>query len=152
MKSWRQYNVLSVALLVSIALNLFFGGVVAGRIAGNLAQVHQAARNLDEVLAPLAPDRREIVRNELRAVLPEMRRDIEALNAARDSMAAAFAQTTLNEAAIEQTFVEIRARTNALQAHLQNAFHRAGKTLTVEERRAVLQVIRARELKAVPDM
>lgn len=61
-------NWLGIALAVSITLNLFLGGLVAGRIGGKVMQGIQAQRNFDAALAPLPEVKREAVRRELRSV------------------------------------------------------------------------------------
>lgn len=148
---WMRDRKLGAVLALSIGLNLFLLSMVAGRWIAERVPAMQAARNLQEVLAPLPPDKRGLIRSELRAVAPDIKADFDALRRARAAMAEEFVKPTLDGAAIERQFAEIRARTNALQAHLQNAFRRAGESLTQAERAAVLEVIRKRELAELPE-
>ncbi|MFM9889005.1 MAG: periplasmic heavy metal sensor [Burkholderiales bacterium] len=151
MKPWTRKRKLGALLALSIAMNLFLVSMIAGRWVAERVPVVQAARNLEEVLAPLPAEKRAVVRNELRAVAPQIKDDFAALAAARVAMAEEFAKPTLDSTAIERHFAEIRARTNAIQAHLQGAFRRAAELLTQAERTAVLAVIRKRELTELPE-
>ncbi|MFN0301660.1 MAG: periplasmic heavy metal sensor [Burkholderiales bacterium] len=152
MKRWDRERKLTLLLIVSIVANVFFASAIAGWWIGGRSQTLQAARNLNEVLSPLPEAKRALVLTELRAVLPDMKKDFAALQAARELMADAFSQPELDQANIDRQFAEIRARTAALQMLLQEAFRRAAGAMTQAERQAVLRAIERRELKALPDI
>ncbi len=144
---------LTLALIASVALNLFLAGVVAGRIGGEAAQGVRAKRSFEALLATLPEEKRGLVRRELRQVLPEVRRDLQAMQEARAAVAAEMARPQPDGAAIDRHFREVQARTTAMQEALQQAFKRAAAKLTVEERGALLEAAKQRAGRArVPEI
>lgn len=142
-------KVLGVLLAASLGANLFLGGWLAGRLAG---EASQARRNLDAIVAPLPEDKRALVRKEVRSALPEVRRNFQAMQAARAALADEFVKPQLDQAAIDRHFGEVQAHTTAIQAALQQAFKRAAVSLTPEERRAVIESLKRRPRQAMPDL
>jgi uncharacterized membrane protein len=144
---------LGIGLAVSIALNLFLGGIVAGRLTGQATQTLQAKRHLDEVLEPLPEAKRAAFRRELRQVMPQIRRDLQSMRQARAALAEEFLQPQPDPAAIDRHFKEVQSRTTAMQEALQQAFKRAAADLTLEERRALIETARRRAPRAgIPDI
>ncbi len=142
-------KVLGALLAVSLGANLFLGGWLAGRATG---EASQAQRPLDAIVAPLPEDKRALVRKEVRSVMPGVRRDFQAMQAARAALAEELAKPELDQATIDRHFAEVQARTTAIQGALQQAFKRAAVSLTPEERRAVLEVVKRREQRrALPE-
>jgi len=145
-------KVLGVLLAVSVAANLFLGGVIAGRVTGEAAQNLQAKRNVDAMLEPLPEDKRALVRKELRAAMPQVRQHFKALQAARAAVGEELAKAELDPAQLDRRFAEVQAQTTAIQAAFQQAFKRAAASLTPEERRAVLEVLKRRERRTLPEL
>jgi uncharacterized membrane protein len=146
-------NWIAIALAVSVALNLFLAGVVAGRIGGQAAQGVQAQRNLEAALAPLPEPKRDVVRRELRRVMPDVRRDQQAVQQARAAAAAELLRAQPDSAALDLHFREVQVRTTSMQNALQQAFKRAAADLTVEERRALIEAAKRRAPRAgLPDL
>jgi uncharacterized membrane protein len=141
-------NWIAIALAVSAALNLFLGGVVAGRIGGQAAQGVQAQRNLEAALAPLPEAKRDAVRREIRRVMPEVRRDQQAVQQARAAAAAELLRPQPDGAALDRHFREVQVRTTSMQHALQQAFKRAAADLTPEERRALIEASKRRAPRA----
>lgn len=143
----------AIALAVSVALNLFLGGLIAGRLTGQATQGVQAKRNLDELLAPLPEAKRALVRREVRRVMPDVRRDLQATQRARAALAEEFARAQPDPAAIDRHFREVQTRTTSMQESLQQAFKRAAAELTPEERRTLIEAAKRRAPNArVPDI
>lgn len=142
-RSW-----VALALAASVALNLFLAGVVAGRFGGQAAQGVQAQRNLEAALAPLPEAKRDAVRRELRRVMPEVRRDQQAMQQARAAIAEELSRPQLDAAALDRHFREVQTRTTSMQHALQQAFKRAAADLTPEERRALIEASKRRAPRA----
>lgn len=132
-------NWLGIALAVSITLNLFLGGLVAGRIGGKVMQGIQAQRNFDAALAPLPEVKREAVRRELRSVMSDVRRHRQAVEQARAAAAEELLRPEPDSAALDRHFHEIQVRTTSMQHALQQAWKRAAADLTPEERRLLIE-------------
>jgi uncharacterized membrane protein len=128
---------------------VFFGGWLAGRLTG---EASQAKRNLDAIVAPLPEDKRALVRKEVRSAMPEVRRNFQAMQAARAALAEELVKPELDQAAIDRHFREVQARATAIQAGLQQAFKRAAVSLTPEERRAVIESLRRRPRPTLPEL
>jgi uncharacterized membrane protein len=138
----------AVALAVSVALNLFLGGVVAGRIGGQAMQSGHAQRGLETALASLPEGTREAVRRELRRAMPEVRRDLQAMQRARAAAAEELLRPQPDDAALDRHFREVQLRTASVQHALQQAFKRAAASLTPEERRALIETAKQRAPRA----
>jgi uncharacterized membrane protein len=132
---------LGVLLAVSLAVNLFLGGVVAGRTTGEAVQ---AKRNFDAILAPLPDAKRALVRKEFRAALVDVRKDHQAAQAVRAQLAAEIAKPAPDPATLDRQFAELQRRTTAMQGAMQQAFKRAAMQLTQEERQAVIDSLTRR--------
>jgi uncharacterized membrane protein len=145
-------RVLGVLLAVSVAANLFMGGVLAGRFAGQATQGSQSKRTFEAMLAPLPEEKRALVRNELRAAMPQLRRDHAALQEARAALAAELVKPSPDPAALDRGFAEVQARSTAIQAAFQQSFKRASASLSQEERRAVVEALARRSRpRALPE-
>lgn len=145
-------KVLGALLAVSLAVNLFLGGVVAGRFTGETTRGLQAKRNVEAMLQPLSEDKRALVRKELRAAMPQVRQHFKALQAARAGVAEELAKPEPDQAQLDRRFAEVRAQTTAIQAAYQQAFKRAAVSLTPEERRAVIESLKRRPRPTPPEL
>lgn len=142
---------LTVLLLLSLGANLFLGGLLAGRITGEAAHGSHTRRSIQAMLAALPAAKRELVRREIDAAMPQVRRAFAALQEARAALAEQLARSSLDVAAVERGFAEVQVHTDAIRAELQRAIMRALPALTEEERRALAQVLaRQRSGSALP--
>jgi uncharacterized membrane protein len=132
---------LAVLLVASLGANLFLGGLVAGRIAGEATQGSQTRRSIHAMLAPLPDVKRELVRREINAAMPQVRREFSALQKARAALMEELAKGRLDSAAIERGFADVRTHTAAIRTEIQQAMMRAMPALTQEERRALVQAL-----------
>lgn len=136
--------VLGVLLAVSIGLNLLLGGWIAGRFTSDAARAGFGGRNVEAVLEPLPPEKRALVRKELKAAMPQVRRDLKGLQAARAEVAAELSKPEPDPAQLERRFADVRTQSSAIQAAFQQAFARAAASLTPEERRALIEATKRR--------
>jgi uncharacterized membrane protein len=143
---------LAVLLAASVAVNLFLGGVIAGRWTGEAAQDLRAKRNVEAMLEPLPQDKRALVRKELRAAMPQVRQHFKALQEARARVADELGKPAPDAAELDRRFAEVRAQTTAIQAAFQQAFKRAAASLTPEERRAVIEALKRRPRPRLPEL
>jgi len=132
---------LTVLLLVSLGANLFLGGMVMGRITGEATQGSQTRRSIHAMLAPLPNVKRELVRREINAAMPQVRRQFAALQEARAFLTEELVRSAPDTAAIERGFADVQKHTGAIRAELQQAMMRALPALTQQERRALVQAL-----------
>ena len=143
---------LATLLAVSLAANLFLGGMLAGRITGQAGQESQTRRSIQAMLAPLPDAKRELVRKEIRAAMPRVREQLAALQAARAALAEEMVKPAPDTAALERGFADVQARTAAIGTALQQAMLRALPSLTQEDRRAMVQALARRQhARALPE-
>ena len=70
----RSTRGLTVLLAASLGANLFLGGMVAGRITGDVTQGSPTRRSIEAMLAPLPDAKRKLVRQEIDAAMPQSAR------------------------------------------------------------------------------
>lgn len=145
-------KILGTLLAVSVAANLFLGGMFAGRFTGEAAQDLRGKRNVEAMLQPLPQDKRALVRKELRAAMPQVRQHFKALQEARARVAEELVKPEPDPAQLDRRFAEVQAQTTAIQAAFQQAFKRAAVSLTPEERRAVIEALKRRPQRGLPEL
>jgi len=137
----RSARGLAILLVLSVAVNLFLGGMLAGRITGQAARESPIRQNIREMLAPLPEEKRALVQKEIRAEMPRVREQFTALQAARAALAEEMVKPVPDNAALERGFAEVQARTAAIGTTLQRAIQRALPSLSQEERRAMVAAL-----------
>jgi len=137
----RSSRGLATLLAVSLAANLFLGGMLAGRITGQAGQESQTRRSIHAMLAPLPEAKRELVRKEIRAVMPRVREQFAALQTARAALAEEMVKPVPDTPALERGFADVQARTAAIGSTFQQAILRALPSLSQEDRRAMVQAL-----------
>jgi uncharacterized membrane protein len=141
----RSTRGLATLLVVSLAANLFFVGLLAGRMTGQVAQESQTRRTIQAILAPLPPAKRDLVRKEIAVAMPKVREQFAALQKARAALAEEIVRPTPDSAALERGFTAVQTHTTAIGTELQQAMVRALPGLTQDERRAVVQELAKRQ-------
>jgi uncharacterized membrane protein len=136
---------LAALLVVSLAANLFLGGVLAGRFTGQVAQESQTRRSIQAMLAPLPEAKRELVRKEIGVAMPRVRMHFAALQEARAALAEEMVKPAPDGVALERGFSAVQAHTTAIGTELQRAIVRAMPALTQDERRALVQALATRQ-------
>ena len=136
---------LTTLLVVSLAANLFFGGVLAGRLTGQAAQESQTRRSIQAMLAPLPEARRQLVREQLATAMPQVRAEFAALQKARAALAQEMVAPIVDSAALEARFAAVQAHTTAIGSALQRAIIRTLPELSQDERRAMVEALARRQ-------
>lgn len=134
-----------VLLIASVAVNLFLGGILLGRVTGQSVHESQTRRSIQAMLAPLPDAKRELVRKEIGAAMPGVRERFAELQRARASLAEELVKPSPDSAAVERGFSDIQRHTTAIGTELQRAIVRALPLLTQEERRAMVQALSRRQ-------
>ena len=132
-------------LVVSLALNLFLGGILVGRVTGQAVAESQTRRSIQAMLEPLPDAKRDLVRKEIAAAMPGVRQRFAALQSARASLAEEMMKPAPDKAALERGFADVQTQTTAIGSELQQAMVRALPLLTQEERRAMVQALARRQ-------
>ena len=124
---------LLTALLLSVAANLFLGGLFAG---GALYQARQPGpvRAIAAFVQKLPEAARPVVRDAFLSRRSELRERFVAVAAARREVGRILAEEELDRARLDAAFVEVRARTAAMQALLHEVLAEAIAELPPEVR------------------
>lgn len=142
MIAWlRSARGLTTLLAVSLAANLFLGGMLAGRFTGQSTQDSATRRSIQAMLAPLPEEKRALVRKEIGIEMPRVREEFSALQKARAGLAEEMVRPAPDTAALQRGFAEVQARTAAIGSALQQALLRALPALTQDERRAMVAAL-----------
>ncbi len=137
---------LALALLLSLGVNVFLGGLVAGRHFGQPAASQREALApggpIQRLVASLPPDDRGAVQKAFAKRRAELAGDRRAVQAARAQVAQILAADTYDLAAQQKAFAEVRARTEALQRLLHEGLAEAAQEMSVEGRRSLVESAR----------
>jgi uncharacterized membrane protein len=136
---------LTVLLLVSLGANLFLGGLLVGRITGETAHGSQTRRSIQAMIAPLPIAKRELVKREIDAAMPQVKHHLAALQKARTALAEEMVKSMLDSGALERGFAAVQTHTMAIRAEFQQAILRALPALTQDERRALADALARRQ-------
>jgi uncharacterized membrane protein len=136
---------LATLLVVSLAVNLFLGGLLVGRVTGQAVQESQTRRSIQAMLAPLPEAKRQLVRKEIGTAMPRVREQFAALQNARAALAGEMVKPVLDNAALERGFAAVQAHSMAIGGELQRAIVRAMPSLTQDERRAMVEALARRQ-------
>jgi len=142
---------LLVALLISVAINLFVGGLAAGRLfaaspaspppaaapaqAGERAPVPAVRR----FLAALPEEHRPVVEVSLAERRPQMVAATRELRAARDRVREVLVAERLDRAALDAAIEAMRARNGEVQRILHQALAQSAERLPLDARRAIAE-------------
>ena len=146
MIAWlRSTRGLTTVLVVSLAVNLFLVGMLAGRFTGKAAVESQTRRSIQAMLAPLPEAKRELVRQEIGKAMPTVRERFAVLQRARAVLAEEMTKPAPDSAALEKAFADVQSHTSAIGTELQKAIVRSMPSLTQEERREMVQALGRRQ-------
>lgn len=135
---------LSVALAVSLALNLFFGGFVVARMMLRRHHTHQMGphpmegpigmlRDVDD------PKLRKHMQRLFEGQREHFERDREQIRAARQKVGHALEREPPDHAELEAAFNELRSATTASQARLHHTLIELAPELTPEQRAKLIR-------------
>lgn len=147
---------LGAALLVSLGINLFLGGLLAGDwvrgrawggreplvAAGDPRPGETLARGaLQRLLAAVPEPQRPEVERRLATHRREIQRANQQLREARERVASVVSAERLDRAEVERAYAEQRERGNAVQSAIQKAVIDAIADLPPETRRAIVAAV-----------
>ena len=117
--SGRTATATLVALVVSVCLNVFIAGLIAGRVTtGEGAQLRQPDAGLERFMATIPEEARPVIRQALRANRRDLQGYVVALRDARQEAAAVVSREPFDPAALESALANVRERSQALQAEI----------------------------------
>jgi hypothetical protein len=142
----RWITVLGAALVVSLALNLFFGGVIVGHRVGGRGgdfdlQMTPAKLKLglERVLRALPDNDAKVVRDLFAAQRADLTQRFQALQDARKAIGAALKAKPFDPAAFTSAYEAMQARSRELQDALHGVIKAAIPQLSAEGRAAIAQ-------------
>ena len=137
---------LTVLLFVSLILNVFFAGLVGARLmhmhgwlGGRPAYVQQlgpmAGYALQHLLSPLNASDRQIVIDSVSGHMDELQQINLSIRDQRKVVAQLLKADSYDRKAVDDAFAELRRRTDAMQAALQQALGEAVEKLSPAARK-----------------
>ncbi|HSE79866.1 MAG TPA: periplasmic heavy metal sensor [Alphaproteobacteria bacterium] len=138
----RAAKWLALALLVSLGVNLFLGGLLAGRYFGpqhrTFARSEAYERPGQEffrrLIGRVPAEHRAAFEDVLSAKRPDMERTSQALRESRTKIREAVRAEPFDRAKLEAAFAEVRERNMALQKSVHEAMAEAVQKLPAEAR------------------
>lgn len=141
MQTLKRPAVLGTLLAVSATINLFLGGILAGRIGGHAMHPPRFERDFESRLRAVPEERRRQIRDMLREGKPAMRAQHEAMRELHESLAAELSRDQPDRALLERQMADMRTRKLAMQEALQKSFLDTALALAPEERRQMLDAM-----------
>lgn len=143
----RWITVLGAALVVSLALNLFLGGIIVGHRVnqggGGLLDGQATPANLklrmERVLSVLPENDAKLVRGLFDAQHADIMQRFRALQESRKAIGAALKAQPFDPAAFATAYETMQARSQELQAAIQGVIKAAIPQLSAEGRAAILE-------------
>ncbi|MBP6381362.1 MAG: periplasmic heavy metal sensor [Pseudomonadales bacterium] len=139
--SLKRPAVLGTLLAVSVAGNLFLGGILAGRLGARAMHPPLFARDFEATLRGVPEERRLEMREHMRRNAPLVREHHERKRALFDAIAAEMAREQPDRALLETQMAELRARSAAMQEALHKGFLDTTLALAPAERRKMLEAM-----------
>jgi len=145
MSARRWITILGAALVVSLALNLFFGGVIVGHRFGPRGgfdwQLTPAGLRLgmERVLRALPDNDAKLVRGLFEAQRADITQRFQALQDARKAVGAALKAEPFDPAAFTAAYEAMQARSQELQAAVHGVIKAAIPQLSAEGRAAIAE-------------
>ncbi|HMV72904.1 MAG TPA: periplasmic heavy metal sensor [Pseudomonadales bacterium] len=133
--------VLGTLLVVSVAGNLFLGGVLAGRVGARAMHPPAFEREVDARLGFVSWPRRLELRQRLLPPEAEMRRQHREMHALRMTLAEELAREQPRREQLEQALAALREHGLALQQQLHQRFVDTVLELPAAERRAMMDAL-----------
>jgi uncharacterized membrane protein len=141
----RWITVLGAALVVSLALNLFFGGVIAGhRFAPRGDADGQAAPGnvkvrIERLLRALPDSDAKVVRDMFETQRADITQRFQALQDSRKAIGAALKAERFDPTAFTAAYETMQARSQELQAAIHGVIKAAIPQLSAEGRAVILE-------------
>lgn len=145
-----------IVVLVSLALNLFLGGLVTGRWLGGAPQGGLRTANPTDIVMPFNPrqflrslpgERRKEIMKLIKGRTGEVRRAFRAVPAAREEIIAALESDPFDAARLEAAFAGTRGRFDEAVGAIHGVILSLADELTPEERKLMAGAIRDKAAK-----
>lgn len=141
----RRSKLWSIAFIVSLAFNLFIGGLMIGHAIYGRSDISIARSSPYNVLwasRVAGPEARQHVRDLWEANQSEIRANISALRQSQRAVIEGLVATDLNEASLQSLLRELRERTMSSQAMMHRDFVTLLGNLTPAQRAEIAQAAR----------
>lgn len=133
--SGRTGTAVLVALVVSVCLNVFVAGLIAGRATGiRPGPERPSGGGLERFMATVPAEARPVIRRALRENRGGLQGMVAEVREARQDAAAIVAREPFDEAGFEAAMAAVRARSEALQATVHGVIAEALADLPPEVR------------------
>ena len=143
MTARRWITVLGTALVMSLALNLFFGGVIIGRRVGQGGGLLDGQMNpklrMERVLSTLPENDAKLVRGLFEAQHDDIARRFRVLQESRKAIGATLRAQPFDPAAFAAAYEAMQARSQEMQAAIQGVIKTAIPQLSAAGRAAIAE-------------
>jgi uncharacterized membrane protein len=145
MTARRWFTILGAALVVSLALNLFFFGVIAGHRLGGRGDVDwqltpgRLKVGIERVLRALPDNDAEVVRELFEAQRTDITQRFLSLQDARQAIGAALKAEPFDAAAFTAAYEAMQARSQELQGAIHGVIKAAIPQLSAEGRTVIVE-------------
>jgi len=145
MTARRWIAILGGALVVSLGLNLFIGGVVAGRLLGHRGDFDwqlspdRMKVNIERVMGALPDADAKILGDLFEAQLPDIAERFQALQQARRGVGGALRAQPFDPASLASAYDAMQARSQELQAAIHDVVKSVLLRLSADGRLAVAE-------------
>lgn len=147
-RKWFGRGFWGLILIVSLGANLFFGGLVLGRLAGayggHLPGPPPLVRGPGDAFDGLGGEHRKRAWRHLDDRTGELQEKSKTLANARGAVAEALVADPFDKAALEQAFADLRAASGATQLALHTVIINAAEGMPADERDRLLKGISGR--------
>ncbi len=147
-RRWLGRGIWGLILIVSLGANLFFGGLVLGRLAGAYGGGPPGPppllRGPGDAFDGLGDEHRKKAWRHLDDRTGELRERSKALMSARGAVAEALVAEPFDKAVLEQAFADLREASDATQSALHTIIVNAAEGLPADERGRLLKGISGR--------
>jgi uncharacterized membrane protein len=133
--------VLGSLLAVSVAGNMFLGGMLAGRFGGHAMHPPMIERDFESRLHFVPEAQRRAMRDQMRKDVPAMRKHWRRMHHLRESLAKELARETPDRATVEKQLAALRAESSAMQETLHRGFVDTVLKLAPDERKRMLDAM-----------
>lgn len=133
--SGRSATITVVALVLSVCLNVFVAGLIAGRVTGvDRSANSQPSGGLERFIATVPEDGRPVMRQAFRDNRRRLQELYLAVRDARDDAAAIVGAESFDHEAFEAAMAIVRTRTKALETEVHGVIGEALGRLPAELR------------------
>lgn len=133
--------VIGIILFLSLAANVFMGGMLAGKEKYGGSMNGQRIVKAIEAVKGLSPESRQKALAAVRQDWPAVKVQIDAVREKRDAVKKILAQKEYSEAELDQALAAVRAQVNDLMDAGQTLGKNALASVTPEERQKLIKML-----------